>query len=250
MPNGGSDCCGTCQFNSKKNPSKGYQDDRKEAYCIIRDLEVPDPFWTYCANHQHHNLTGIMTPLGAVRVYAEYPEERKVWKMPPDTEEVRQKLIELTEGFDASFEVVFPLPTTLEKEVISQLEYFREVRAIPALMQFVQSNVDLYRVKGDYAAKDKVSLIGQAIEVILNLSKGEELPNLTPMLQLGLEFYEMGMEYDPETDGLAPIRYHLIRGLRFCPETQARPIAIQGLKDPHPDIQKFAGELIDKWDSN
>ena len=61
MPNGGSDCCGTCWFNSKNNGEQGYHGSEKEgvAICTIRNLEIPDPFWTYCANHPHHNQNKI-----------------------------------------------------------------------------------------------------------------------------------------------------------------------------------------------
>jgi hypothetical protein len=57
MPNGSLDCCGTCCCNSKNKGELGYDSSKKEgvAICTIRNLEIPDPFWTYCANHPHHN---------------------------------------------------------------------------------------------------------------------------------------------------------------------------------------------------
>ena len=65
MPNGGSDCCGTCWFNSKNSGEQGYQGSEKEGVvkCTIRNLEIPDPFWTYCANHPHHNQNKIFITL-------------------------------------------------------------------------------------------------------------------------------------------------------------------------------------------
>ena len=56
MPNGGSDCCGTCWFNRQNRGKSGYPrdgEDRDDAYCEIRDAAVENPFWTYCANHPH-----------------------------------------------------------------------------------------------------------------------------------------------------------------------------------------------------
>ena len=41
MPNGGSDCCGTCWFNRKNRGEKGYPKDRDndvEPYCEIRHV--------------------------------------------------------------------------------------------------------------------------------------------------------------------------------------------------------------------
>ena len=56
MPNGGSDCCGTCWFNRRNRGEKGYNradDIDVEALCEIRDVLIENPFWTYCANHPH-----------------------------------------------------------------------------------------------------------------------------------------------------------------------------------------------------
>ncbi len=51
MPNGGSDNCGTCGFNLANEgvwgpPGCG----GAEAFCAIRILPIPNPYWTYCAN--------------------------------------------------------------------------------------------------------------------------------------------------------------------------------------------------------
>ena len=47
MPNGGSDCCGTCWFNLRNKGEVGYDhaDDEDEPnYCIIRELDIEVPF--------------------------------------------------------------------------------------------------------------------------------------------------------------------------------------------------------------
>ncbi len=40
MPNGGSDCCGTCWFNAKNKGEAGYEHrgDAAPEYCLIRKL--------------------------------------------------------------------------------------------------------------------------------------------------------------------------------------------------------------------
>ena len=52
MPNGGSDCCGTCWFNAKNKGEAGYghRKDPDPEYCLIRQLEIRSPMYTYCAN--------------------------------------------------------------------------------------------------------------------------------------------------------------------------------------------------------
>ena len=49
MPNGGSDCCGTCWFNRSLEGKRGSANFNREipSRCEIRDLDIPDPFYTY-----------------------------------------------------------------------------------------------------------------------------------------------------------------------------------------------------------
>jgi hypothetical protein len=55
MPNGGSDCCGTCWFNARNKGEAGYAhaDDPEPKFCTIRGLAIENSFWTYCGNHPH-----------------------------------------------------------------------------------------------------------------------------------------------------------------------------------------------------
>jgi len=53
MPNGRSDCCGTCWYNSNNDNEARYQPEASPAaLCTLRNFDIPDPFWTYCANHR------------------------------------------------------------------------------------------------------------------------------------------------------------------------------------------------------
>ena len=54
MPNGGSDNCRSCQFNSvniHEGIDANYPKPRYDATCIIRDFLIRNPLGTYCANH-------------------------------------------------------------------------------------------------------------------------------------------------------------------------------------------------------
>ena len=93
MPNGGSDCCGTCWFNAKNKGESGYDHarDREPDFCTIRSLPIADPFYTYCGNHPHRRPERDPIPLGPVFT----GEERELSQPSPDTEEIRQHLLSL-----------------------------------------------------------------------------------------------------------------------------------------------------------
>src|SRR5215472_12960677 len=98
MPNGGSDCCGTCWFNGRNKGEAGYDhaDDTEASFCTIRGLAIENPFWTYCTNHPHHRPNRDPIPIGPVFIDAGgYPYGRNQWQPSPDTEMVRQHLLEL-----------------------------------------------------------------------------------------------------------------------------------------------------------
>ena len=99
MPNGGSDCCGTCWFNSANEGEAGYRKGppQGEAHCTIRGLEIETPFWTYCANHPHHNPERVEVPIGPVYVWNDDANARRVLEKSPDTEEIRAELLNLLE---------------------------------------------------------------------------------------------------------------------------------------------------------
>jgi len=53
MPNGGTDNCGVCGFNRANGGKWGWPEDKaafEKAYCTIRDVPIPHPIFTYCAN--------------------------------------------------------------------------------------------------------------------------------------------------------------------------------------------------------
>ena len=123
MPNGGSDCCGTCWFNRSLGGERGSGNFNRDipgereirdlggrggeyvptvlggirGHCEIRDLDIPSPFWTYCANHPYHRPNKDRIPIGPVYVHEceDGMDRRKEWQPSPDTEEIRQHLLDI-----------------------------------------------------------------------------------------------------------------------------------------------------------
>lgn len=100
MPNGGPDCCGTCWFNRANGGKAGdlVNNPNIPSHCEIRNLDVPDPFYTYCANHPHHRPNRDPIPIGPIYTAAYAGPGlygRTVWRLSPDTEEIRQHLLDL-----------------------------------------------------------------------------------------------------------------------------------------------------------
>lgn len=131
MPNGGSDCCGTCWFNAKNKGAAGFShaSDREPDFCTIRSLPIADPFYTYCANHPHRRPAKDPIPIGPVVT----GEERHLWQPSPDTEEIRRHLLALLGRIEEQPRSEYPMGTCLDEVVVWQLGEFKESRATGAL---------------------------------------------------------------------------------------------------------------------
>ena len=138
MPNGGSDCCATCWFNRKNRGEKGYRwarDREVEPFCEIRDVEIEDPFWTYCANHPHRRPKRDPIPIGPIMrndggEYFGRGYVREVWIVSPDSEEIRRHLLGLLRNLRAHVaKDRYPARPGLGEVVVRQLGEFREKRA-------------------------------------------------------------------------------------------------------------------------
>ena len=135
MPNGGSDCCGTCWFNRKNGGERGIASRTESAephFCEIRGFRVEAPFYTYCANHPHRRPNRDPIPIGPVTRYAGdgMSNDREVWLDSPDTEGIRLHLLALLDEFFTNVAVDFyPIGQSLGDALIWQLGQFRERRA-------------------------------------------------------------------------------------------------------------------------
>jgi len=131
MPNGGSDCCGTCWFNAKNKGKAGYDhaEDPEPDFCIIRSLPIAKAFYTYCGNHSHHRPQRDPIPIGPVFTGM----ERELWQVSPDTEEIRQHLLALVGQIEEQPRPEYSGGLHTDEAVVWQLGEFRESRAAEPL---------------------------------------------------------------------------------------------------------------------
>jgi hypothetical protein len=241
MPNGGSDCCGTCWFNSKNEGKPGYHNSNKKGIvlCTIRNIEISDPFYTYCINHPHHNPTKISVPLGGIYT----GEDRKLLVNAPDNEETRLALVELLEKIEETPVNEYPAGRSLDEEIIVQIGLLLEKRAVPKLKQIVKFNPLANPVGDNPFNKNRIITVGLSIEVLAKLIGNEAMTDLERLSKIGLTTTN---NYDPKQDKFAPIRYHVIRGLKNCDGKEAINLLIEGLKDPHQEIKAFSKDILEE----
>jgi len=141
MPNGGSDCCGTCKYNAKNKGEPGYKHrkDLEPAICNIRNLSIETPFYTYCANHNYRNPEGIKIPIGPVLVDNHTEKGREIWVKSSDTEEIRGGLLELLRNIQEQPDKEY-YGVSRDEVVIWQLGEFKEKRAVPDLERIITFN--------------------------------------------------------------------------------------------------------------
>jgi hypothetical protein len=138
MPNGGSDCCGTCWFNARNKGEAGYGHaaSPEPSVCTVRDLPIDNPFYTYCGNHPHRRPEKDPIPVGPV-YSGDSSGQRTLWKESPDTEEIRKHLLALLEPMQETPDSEYPLGIYADEIVVWQLGEFRETRAVDSLRHIV-----------------------------------------------------------------------------------------------------------------
>lgn len=134
MPNGGSDCCGTCPFNRKNRGEYGYAHMREPGpdHCEIRDLAIEHSFYTYCANHPSHNAERLRIPIGPVYRHGE-DYDREVWQPAPDTPEVRTELLRLLAAATPAPIVDYPAGLSLIEAAILHTGDLGDLQFVPDL---------------------------------------------------------------------------------------------------------------------
>ncbi len=149
MPNGGSDCCASCWFNRANNGTPGIinTDPRIPSFCKIRGLAIPDPGYTYCANHPYRRPKRDPIPIGPVYV-GNADGVREVWQPAPDTEEIRQHLLDIVR-FPKEHTDGYPFFSASPHErAIYQLVDFGDRRVIEALEDLAQQS-EVKEVRSD-----------------------------------------------------------------------------------------------------
>jgi len=138
VPNGGSDCCGTCWFNAKNKGDAGYDhaDDPEPPFCTIRALAIDNPFYMYCSNHPHRRPDRDPIPIGPVFTGNE-SGERDIWQASPDTEVVRQHLLRLLGQIEEHPTSEYPLGIYIDEIVVWQAGEFGDKRSIEHLQRIV-----------------------------------------------------------------------------------------------------------------
>ena len=246
MPNGGSDCCGTCWFNRANGGRRGYVPDRAggDDYCELRGLAVPDAFWTYCANHPQHNPERLTVPVGPVYVCDSYPYTRRVWVDCPDTPEVRDELLRLLAEVPETPRAEYPSAIRFDIQVIDQLLAFREARAAAGLRRVAGFDPARTDPRDDFHRTNRL-VVAHAVEALAALVADGALAELERCVRFGLaDAQRAGAEYDAEADEAAAVRYHAVRGLGHCRGEAAKRFLAEATKDPHPEVAAFAGEAL------
>ena len=108
-------------------------------HCEIRDEPIEDPFYTYCANHPHRRSGRDPIPIGPILVgqaIGGFAYERVIWKPSPDTEDIRQHLLDLlAETEETAVADSYPAYPSVMQAVVWQLGEFRERRAVETLQR-------------------------------------------------------------------------------------------------------------------
>jgi len=173
MPNGGSDCCGTCWFNRKNCGEAGYGhvNEAEPAYCEIRDLEIPNPFYTYCANHPHRSPERDQIPIGPILIDPrDQGQGREIWKQSPDTEEVRTHHLDLLARIPEQPKEEYPIGTGRDEVIVWQVGELREQRAIRDLERI--ANFDPRASTGEPLRRSR-GLLVEIAEGALRKIRGE-----------------------------------------------------------------------------
>lgn len=168
MPNGGSDCCGTCWFNAKNKGEEGYAhaSDPDPDFCTIRDLPIENPFYTYCGNHPHRRPERDPIPIGPVYI-GDSSGARKLWKSSPDTEEIRQHLLMLLSEMVEQPRSEYPIGLYSDEVVVWQLGELKEGRAVGHLRRIMMFRQDSPEAGPFGRTREQLlQLAGEALEKI------------------------------------------------------------------------------------
>lgn len=242
MPNGGSDCCGTCWFNSKNDGTPGYHGAEKDGMvvCQIREHEIEDPFYTYCVNHPHHNPERLEVPIGPVYT----GDDREVLFKAPHNEKVREALIHLLENIQEEPTDLYPAGISLDDQAITEVGKLGDKRASSALRRILTFNPESSPDQPKPFARDRFVTIGVAIEALARIEGNEALPDIERLATLGIETQKRIL-YLPKNDRYSVIRYHAIRGLKYTSGSKTVDLLKVGLKDPHKEIKAFSESILE-----
>jgi hypothetical protein len=189
MPNGGPDNCATCWFNDKNKGESGYDhiNDPEPNFCIIRNLNIANAFYTYCGNHAYRCPERNPIPIGPVLIASdEHDGQRIFWQPSPDTEEIRQYLLNLLNEIKQQISRVDQsgvsglLGLGIDEIVIWQLGEFKEIRARSGLQEIANFDpTTIYPIEAEELILDKAtgyltpvpSTLTYSVQVLMDLAR-------------------------------------------------------------------------------
>ena len=239
MPNGGIDNCSTCWFNQANDGQVGIHNEDGEQRCLIRDVEIKNPYYTYCANHPFHAPDRLEVPVGPVVE----GNLRKLLFASPDTPEIRETLLRILNAMEE-------VPASdcnsnwLEEQAIEQLGEFGEPKALAGLLRAAQfdpfaSPVD-DREKPRISSRGRVWTVTVAIKALAHIAPDEAIPVI--------QKYLTPPEVTPNTphgQWPAEIRFHSVVTLGGIPTERATELLTIATGDVDPVIAKQARELLE-----
>jgi len=244
MPNGGIDNCSTCWFNQANQGQAWHPNDDGKQRCLIRDIEIKNPYYTYCANHPYHTPERLEVPVGPVVE----GNLRQLLFASPDSPEIRETLLRI---LDAMEEVPASDCNSnwLEEQATEQLGAFGEPKAQAGLLRAANFNPFASpcgdREKPRISSRGRVWTVTVAIKALARIAPDEAIPII--------EKYLMPPEMTPNTPhGQWPseIRFHCVIALGGIPFERATELLTIATDDVDPVIAKQAREFLESRTSN
>jgi hypothetical protein len=131
--------------------------------------KFPHPFNTYCANHPHRSPERDRIPIGPIFVYWVWlGTGREIWKLSPDSEEVRIALLDLLARIQEQPSQEYPIGFYRDEVVAWQLGEFREQRAIRDLERIAK--FDPLASTGEPPVRSRASLVKVAEVALMKIS--------------------------------------------------------------------------------
>lgn len=249
MPNGGSDNCWTCWYNSHHEGETGNIGEPHPCRCLLRGREVLETTHTYCANHPYHAPEKPAFPVGPI--YTVDDDMMRVPETPsPDTEEIRSGLLGLLGGLSERPAAEYPSPTRLEWEVIRQLGEFKEPRAVPGLRRVLgfaplcraerrQGSPTEVLIAGEIVL-DRQHTVGYALGALAKILGPEAAGEIEPFVSKGVERAGLPLEV---YEKLWRLRLAAVLALGLCGEA-GKPGLRRAAQDPVDKIAKKARDLL------
>ncbi|MBI3927373.1 MAG: HEAT repeat domain-containing protein [Armatimonadetes bacterium] len=245
MPNGGTDNCGTCWFHDA-------------ARCTLRDEPIEHSYYTYCANHPHHNPGKVSQPVGPVYT-VDSRDRRVVLRASPDSEAIRKSLLWLLDRIPEIASPEYPSPTMFDDQVIEQLGKWREIKAVAGLRRIVGFAPVRERVPDESfwgrllaetgnlmdtdvrcllvqrsqeeRAVDRQRTMGRAAEALARILGEGAIPDIEPLV----------LAADERLTGLRALA---VWALRWC-GSSARPILERAAADPVEHVAGAAQRVLE-----